>query len=145
MKIITVCFSILFSISGCFASEETSERETKYQYYDVEYLKISWTDVLSYNGEYHVYVYSESCEACQSLKQDILNYAINKAKTTIYFVCYQTNNIPMNGNADLDKTIGATDVNDLYIGGTPTLIGVYKHSVTFNIVGVSAIREELEI
>ncbi|MCD8204342.1 MAG: hypothetical protein LUC16_00730 [Coprobacillus sp.] len=145
MKNFLVYFTILFSLGGCFSESSVDEREVVYQYRDVEYLMINWEDILSYPGEYHAYVYSKSCGACQSLKQDILDYAINKAKTTIYFVCYQKNSIPMIHNADLSKTIGMTDADELYIGGTPTLFGVVDNSISFYVEGVKAIKKELEI
>ncbi|MCD8203798.1 MAG: hypothetical protein LUB56_01565 [Coprobacillus sp.] len=144
-----VSLSILFSISSCFGGEDiNSEREIIYAYNQLsEEQRINWDDILSFDGYYHVYIYSLNCTYCKELRNDIVCYALNDPKTPIYFVCYEDNadSIPLGDVDDVDLTIGATNIDEIFLGATPALIGIDNHTVIFYVCGSNTIREILEI
>ncbi len=148
MKIFFTSLLVLFSFTSCFSESEDNEPEIIYTYNQLfEEQRISWNDIFSFEGEYHVYIYSLGCVHCTELKNDIIEYALYKAVTPIYFVCYEEyiDEIPTGSVDDIYLTIGATSISEIFLGATPSLLGINDHILTFYLCGPEPIRELLEI
>ena len=136
--IFSLCL-LSFSLFSCINKSENSFSNLSYDYGDVEMFKIEWKSVLKQNKEhYFAYVYSERCGHCKEIKQDVIKTALEKEN--IYFVEF-SNEIPV--LEDTLITIGKTNVDEIGIKGTPTLLEINKAILINNIAGSKAILETL--
>jgi hypothetical protein len=98
-------------------------KETSYDYSDFADNKIGVSLVfLGLQSQYFVYVYSETCSSCQSVKQTVLSYE-KSGKTELYLLDITGQGIKTVTSAAecREKTIGATDPSQIVIYGTPTM------------------------
>ncbi len=134
----------MFSLISCSGEEAVSEssESSEHTYEEVSHLQIEWNDIFYVDEIYYlVYIYSEYCGHCKSMKNSIIDYALNPAKP-LYFLQF-SNEIPTSTN--VENTIGATDVSEVSILGTPTLLEIYNKKLTSNIAGTSEICSFLDI
>jgi len=101
---------------------------------------ICWDDVLKQKEtKYYVYFYGEHCYYCQQIKKKMLT-TIKNAIIPCYLLAYN-DDIPIADKIDL--TIGASTIEQLWFGGTPTLLQIEMNIVTKNILGVQKITDYL--
>ncbi len=134
----------MFSLISCSGEEVASEssQTSEHTYEEVSYLQIEWNDIFCVDEIYYlVYIYSEYCGHCNSMKNSIIDFALNPAKP-LYFLKFSSE-IPVSTN--VENTIGASDVSEVSILGTPTLLEIYDKKITSNIAGASEICEFLDI
>ncbi len=124
---------LLILISNCSNVDSQSSKKSliSYEYSDIEHLTIEWNQILSLDGTYFVYVYSQTCGHCKEIKSEVLNYAIDN-EGSMYFVEY-SKDIPI--LEVVDFTLGVTNYEDVGILGTPTLLEVIDHTLIHNIAG----------
>ena len=69
-------------------------------------------------------------------------YFHKNCKFPVYF-CEYTKSIPI--SHDIDSTIGKSEINDVFVKGTPTLILVSEKSIAFNVAGKEAVSEMIDL
>ena len=131
--------AVFMSALGCISSC-VNRTEKEYDYSDFEDCFISWENALNCaESQYFVYIFSKTCHACKEIKNDVLNYAARE-KYSFYFVEY-SNEIP--SGEDIDQTIGAKYIKDVYIRGIPSLLEIENGQVALNIAGTTEILKFL--
>ena len=98
---------------------------------------ISYQDLFNQTQEdYCVYIFSYSCGHCEDFKEEILPIIFNNRN--IYLLEY-SNEIKVSSN--VDETIGASSIEDVYILGTPTLLEIKDGILVVNVAGKTEIRK----
>lgn len=99
--------------------------------------EIKWVECFDQKDElYYVYFYSNTCGHCKELKDTLLTYYYTH-DDAFYFVNVETYAVFQNNPETL---IGISDINKLFIVGTPFLLEVSFHSITSYYGGVNAIK-----
>ena len=139
-KLFIPVVTMLLISTGCSSKDNNYLSQKAYHDYDEILDKtISWSELLEQtNDEYFSYVYSPKCGHCNDIKQDVLDYGLSH--NNFYFILYSSE-IPVSYH--VEHTIGKSDINDIFIVGTPTLIKVRDHTVINNIAGSKGILETL--
>lgn len=132
MKKIMLLFESLLVIS-CTYHEKQIYKEFPYD------LLIEWNDVFSQDGDYYVYFYSEICGHCESIKQEMITWIQNCGH--IFIVDVLKGGTYKN---DYEGIKNITNINDLYILGTPTIYGFVNHTINEYYVGTESILKFLE-
>ena len=125
--------AILAVTVSCSPAHETTIKEKTYQDYEIiRSHQIKWSDILDqHENNYIVFIYSETCLYCHEMLDEIVNFANGDLLTT-YFV---------NGSIEKliiseDYGIGITNISDLSIKGTPSIIEVNDKMVVANVPGI---------
>ena len=111
------------------------DRKENRSYEEISSLLIIWEDRFLQDKElYFVYIFSKSCNHCESFKDEIIYYALDKT-LPIYFCEF------------FDSISICDDLYDMSncILGTPSLLEIINQEMKDNIAGVSKIRERLSI
>ena len=146
-KLLLIPFSTVL-LTGCFSffpkqeeiKEEKTKQEITHSYDEVESLTIFWSEIFKQSeSEYYVYLYSETCSHCNSIKDLMIEYALTQ-KTTIYFIKSSSEH----NLSDIAST-GVNNLSDLYIRGYPSLLKLKDKTVISNLAGVTPIKTELGI
>lgn len=135
------CNNSKHSSSSSPSRSTTSEVVARLDYSDVKDKFIFWSNIFGIDkNSYYVYFFSRTCSHCSSLKQFILEKAIEL--NDIYFVenCEEIVFI-----SDIGSTIGLTSIENFGIYGFPSIIKIEDKAITKNIAGSSLIRSELSI
>lgn len=140
MKKICAFIPIVLLLTSC--GETTNSKEEKhYDYKDYEKFKIDWKNLFfTAKTHYFVYIYSESCLHCKEIKDYILPY-FDDENFDIFLIEF-SNQIPT--DYDIEKTIGKTDVESMWIFGVPTLIEIDNQMVVNNVAGKDEVLALLE-
>ena len=124
-----------FLLSACIRIND-KDLPKEHSYEEVNHLKIAYNTMFSQaNQAYFVYFYSFYCGHCEHIKNDVIEFALSD-KHPIYFVEY-TSEIPILSN--VENTIGAKNISDFGILGTPTIAVIKDYEVRKNIAGESNI------
>ena len=99
----------------------------QHDYDDVKDHHIAWLELLSFDGQYLVYIYSSTCGHCNKIKQDVLRFYFQN-KVTMYFVSFDKS-IPVISSPQTN--IGKGKIDEIGIGGTPTLFEI-KDKIILN-------------
>ena len=140
--LLLMVFTLLFG--GCTKNikqtSQTSIEEMSHYDYDVIKEKIiNWNDLFSVEKDhYNAYIYSKTCVHCNEIKQDIISYGLNH--DDFYFIEYNKS-IPV--SESVDATIGKSNVEEISILGTPTLLTIENGILIKNIAGGKAILEAI--
>ena len=98
-------------------------------------LKIDWSDCLKQNEDHYlVFFYSDTCSHCHEIMGDVLSFAESNIVKT-YFLNTKESSVKIPIANDIDLTIGADSIDDLFVAGTPTIIEVEKWIVKANVAG----------
>ena len=81
--------------------------------------------------EYFAYIYSENCLHCETIKYEIIEFAL-LGRYPMYFIPY-TNDIPL--LTSIDNSINQNTLDSVGILGTPTLIQIIDGYVKLNVSG----------
>ena len=141
-KLLFIIIALL--VIGCSKGKTSSclggSNEYKYDYSDVEHLKIKWEDILKQKEErYFAYIYSYTCGHCNQIKPFVIEKAL-VGDPIIYFISY-TNDIPIISNPTLNE--GKDKYEELGIGGTPSLFDISSGVVNGCYTGTKEIIETL--
>ena len=136
-----ILFASLFLICSTSCNNLESNGPL-YDYVDFDYLQIQWEDFFSQEeNNYCVYFYSEQCYYCESFKTDMLNF-ISITNKNFFLLSYKKG-IPI--HEDVEMTIGAVSLDEMWFGRTPSLILLENKTVKINILGVQNISSYLEL
>ena len=103
---------------------------------------IGWDSLLTQKEEnYFVYVFSYDCYYCKEMKKRILCF-YDTCGLPMYFIEY-SKVIPIGHNTS--NTLGKSNIDDIFIKGTPTLFLINKGIVTFNMAGVSEVNQLIDL
>ena len=98
-------------------------------------LQIDWADSFKQEeDDYLVFYYSETCAQCHEIMGDVIAFANSNIKKT-YFANIMSSEGKMPIEKGSDPLIGVSDINEFYIGGTPTIIEIKEGTVTSNAPG----------
>lgn len=126
----------LFSLVSCL----DIEKEDEYDYKLIDHLKIEWKDLFSQSKlGYFVYIYQNHCFYCNELKDEIIPFSLKETYPT-YFIEY-SKEIPI--GEDIESTLNKRSINEVFIKGVPTLLGIYNGEIDFNIAGLVEISDKL--
>lgn len=132
---------LLFSLLLCSCASSGGENEPiipTHEYDEVVSLMRNFEDLFHQSDErYYFYCFGRHCKSCHSIKDQIIDYALS-AKTPFYF-CENGYTIFQDG--DPVETIGKSDINAVFIIGTPTLFEIKNGHVINNVPGSRNIIE----
>lgn len=112
-----------------------------HSYSEVDDLMIEWNQIFEKKLDYYlVYIFASWCNHCNSIKNDIIEYALNR--DDFYFINEPSDEATFKNN--VTNTIGLTSVTGLAILGYPTLLEIDGHKLTKNISSVDSIAEFIE-
>lgn len=143
-------FFIPFLLTSCnktivIVEEEEKDYSTQkitHSYDEIADKKIYWSNIFSQKeDQYYVYLYSTSCTHCNSIKDAIIEYALEEYHT-IYFV---SSSAEHNLSDVVDKYAIVDSLDELYIRGYPSLLKLEENVVTLNLAGVRDIIDELNL
>ncbi len=115
-------------------------------YSDYSQYSIGYKSILSKKGSYYVYMYSEDCTHCATLKPYIFQYLSSSKNdddngVRMYLFCVDEYLEYI--AAEDDNILGVSDYSELKVSGTPTMMLVEDGTVTNSWASVSTIREQL--
>ena len=135
---------LLFILAGCLPKSQNLSLQNSFNTWINQYDIVisSWDEMFAHNDEsYFNYIYSDTCGHCLSIKEEVETFAINSL-TPFYFVPF-TEEIPIGEN--IEKTIGATSLEECFIKGTPSLILIENSTVVLNVAGTNNILETIDL
>ena len=133
-----------FLVKNYEGSYKISEKPNKDDLYEVSCtnrVNIINENITSLTNGYFIWTVVKGsfiCHNCNSLKNEIIEYAIKNQN--IFFV--QDSKDFVFGN-DITKTIGISDISFFFISGLPTLIEIDNSILVNHVVGVNNIRKTL--
>ena len=132
--------SLLFTLSMASCVPQTnsgSSNGISDAYNIIDRQATSWNDCLSQSEDHYlVYFYSDTCNPCNEIKWDIVMFANSDVVKTYFVDTAKPENKIQKCSAD-EVVVGVSDVADLYIVGTPTLIEVKEGATVSNVAGQS--------
>lgn len=134
MKVSFSLLTIVLFLCSCDVSKKTVECFQIAEESALDYPKdlIKWADLFKIDKEeYFVYVFSYDCFHCKEIKDKVMTFSSN-CEIEVLFLEY-SNVIPIRSN--VSKTIGVSDLNEVYIKGTPTLILIKNGVIMLNVGG----------
>ena len=127
---------VVATIASCTPKEsQSSNKNASKEYGIVTDQEILLADCLSQKEEnYIIFFHSDKCEHCKQIIEDVTEFAsLNILKTYFVNVAKSENKIKI--CQPIDLTIGVTDVNDLAIVGTPSIVEVENGMTIANAPG----------
>lgn len=139
MKNIILLSAVLLASCAFKDEEKRKEPESEVTYEDVCNLKIAWKDIFNQEENYYlVYFYSEECGYCNMIKQEVLDYCQKEIKK-MYFV-----DVPNDEDVVIKRppatNIGISNIDEMFILGTPSMIEIEEKVIKSYYVGVQSIR-----
>ncbi len=143
-KFVLLSLVMLLTATGCSKGDavDSLKEMGSYEYSDVRTLNIEYDEIFSYEGDYYVYIYRSTCEYCEAIKQQIIDFAIDR--DDFYFLP-DSDEITKKSGYDPSETIGATSLDELWIRGVPTLLTISNHVLVSNVAGGCLILGSLGI
>jgi len=133
---ILVCLFIV----GCSTENERKVVTKNRKYDEIMEYKIDWfSALLIAKSRYFVYIYSITCSHCIEIKNEIISYRVDQ-NYPIYF-CEFNKNIPIVNSTE--TTIGTSDISNVGILGTPSLLTIENNTVISNVAGKNDILSEI--
>ena len=138
IKKILFLIIILISLSSC------NKKINKYKQLN----EIAYSDILLQKEDrYLVYIMSNTCKACEDIKNDIFSYA-NKAKTNselppIYYInisnVSKNNGLVTEDDSSYEYFVGTTNYTDIKITATPALIIITNGKVVITLISSTSL------
>ena len=127
---------VVAMIASCTPEEsQSSNKNASEEYGIVTEQEILLADCLSQEEDnYIVFFHSDKCEHCKQIIGDVIEFAASNILKT-YFVNIGKSENKIKICQPVDLTIGITDVKDLAIVGTPTIIEVEEGMTIANAPG----------
>ncbi len=141
ITLLSSCVSLSITHSN-EQNEERKEQVIEHSYDEISHLKIYWSTIfVQEEDNYYVYLYSVTCSHCNSIKNEMIEYALLEQEK-IYFVSSSAEHVL---TQEVNKYEQIDSLDDLKIKGYPTLLKLENHIVKKNLAGAKEIREELRI
>lgn len=143
MKIKILPLLSILLLSGCSASNSSSTSYHEHSYDEVKNLMVSYDQSFSISENDHfIYFYQETCHSCQEIKDEVIDFAINKY-AEIYFVAAREETPHNYDYQEINQTLGSSNVEDVFVGVTPQLALIKNGKIEKNIINPIYIEEEL--
>ena len=134
LRILPLVLVAMFTSCAPAKSEQMSKNAFE-EYEIVNTQQIKWSSVLSQiETNYLVFFYSETCHYCHEIMRDVIAFSTSNIVKT-YFLDIKKSETKVPIKNEIDETIGATSINDVFIAGTPSIIEVEDGMVKANIPG----------
>lgn len=132
-RFLIASLATLAIVVSCSPANDTTISKGTYEDYEiVQTHQISWNDVLNQEDDnYIVFIYSETCGYCHDMLNEIVSFA-NEEILITYFLNSSLNPVTIGD----DNPIGITEIENLTIRGTPTIIEIDEKMVIANIPGI---------
>ena len=132
-RLLIVSLTTLAIVASCSPAKDVTIIKNTYSEQEIVIEnQIPWLDILKQEeSNYIVFVYSEKCAHCHDMIDEIVDFANNDILKT-YFVDTLQNDIPIT----INNEIGMSEIEEVSIVGTPTIIEVEKGIVMSNIPGI---------
>ena len=138
-KLLLLC---LVFLSSCQNNSPYIEIEEDYNSIDYPPSFIEWNDLFNKDSDdYYIYVFSYDCYYCNQLKRKMICF-YDQSRFPVYFCEYKKDS-PINHNTEI--TVGESDINNVFIRGTPTLIYVKEKKIAFNVAGKAEVSEMINL
>lgn len=128
---------LLITLSSCHVKNDFNSNSELKAFSDFEIVTshtILWKDLLNQEYEqYVVFIYSETCSHCHEIQDEIIAFAQDNIHK-IYFIDTR-NDQDVSIIKDIEPTYYATDIKDIGILGTPSLLEISEATLTANIAG----------
>ena len=134
LRILPLVLTAMFASCAPAKSEQMSKNAFD-EYEILNTQQIKWSTVLSQTEtNYLVFFYSETCPHCHEIMGDVIAFSESNIVKT-YFLDTKKSETKVPIKNEVDETIGVTEIDDLFIAGTPTIIEVQEGMVKANVPG----------
>lgn len=138
---LTSCVEQNSTISFSSISSVAISNEIEHEYSEISYYRLNWNEIFNVEKDnYYVYLFSTTCSHCSSIKNKIIEFALNNRN--VYFIEDSAEIIFKN---DVNYTIGLTSFENLAILGFPSLLKITNKILNKNIAGTEKIINELKL
>lgn len=138
---LTSCVEQNSTISFSSISSIAISSEIEHEYSEISYYRLNWNEIFNVEKDnYYVYLFSTTCSHCSSIKNKIIEFALNNRN--VYFI---EDSAEITFKNDVNYTIGLTSFENLAILGFPSLLKITNKILNKNIAGTEKIINELKL
>ena len=132
-RLLFVSLTSLAIVVSCSPIRETTNNKNIVEQEEIiKNKEIPWLEALNQEeNHYIIFVYSETCGHCHDMMDEIIDFAKSGILVT-YFINTQKNKVPISREI-IENT---TDITELSILGTPTILEIESKTVIKNIAGI---------
>ena len=132
-RLLFVSLTSLAIVVSCSPTRETTNNKNIVEQEEIiKNKEIPWLEALNQKeNHYIIFVYSETCGHCHDMMDEIIDFAKSGILVT-YFINTRKNEVPISREI-IENT---TDITELSILGTPTIIEIESKTVIKNIAGI---------
>ena len=137
VRILPLLITAMFTSCSPARSEQMSKNAFS-EFKEYTHNEIFWPDCLKqFDSHYLVFFYSPTCSHCEEIMEDVQAFSSSNIVNLYYLnIKDQDEKIPISN--DIKMTIGVSDIVDLFIAGTPTILEVIDGQVNDNVAGKEA-------
>ena len=141
-------FALLIAV-GCSNNSDNNTDLNNDYFAQYEYVKLNYGSLLNMQKEdevsgYYVYFYSNECHFCETIKDEVLSYLdnnINGVRLYLFEINSKNAALLYDGSENM---LGVSNVQDLKILGTPTIIYVENNMIVYGETSNKAVLNALE-
>ncbi len=132
-RLLFVSLTSLAIVVSCSPIRETTNNKNIVEQEEIiKNKEIPWLEALNQKeNHYIIFVYSETCGHCHDMMDEIIDFAKSDILVT-YFINTRKNEVPISREI-IENT---TDITELSILGTPTILEIESKTVIKNIAGI---------
>lgn len=132
-RLLFVSLTSLAIVVSCSPIRETTNNKNIVEQEEIiKNKEIPWLEALNQKeNHYIIFVYSETCGHCHNMMDEIIDFAKSDILVT-YFINTRKNEVTVSREI-IENT---TDITELSILGTPTILEIESKTVIKNIVGI---------
>ncbi len=132
-RLLFVSLTSLAIVASCSPTRETTNNKNIVEQEEIiKNKEIPWLEALNQEeNHYIIFVYSETCGHCHDMMDEIIDFAKSDILVT-YFINTRKNKVPISREI-IENT---TDITELSILGTPTILEIESKTVIKNIAGI---------
>ena len=132
-RLLFVSLTSLAIVVSCSPTRETTNNKNIVEQEEIiKNKEIPWLEALDQEeNHYIIFVYSETCGHCHDMMDEIIDFAKSDILVT-YFINTRKNEVPISREI-IENT---TDITELSILGTPTILEIESKTVIKNIAGI---------
>lgn len=134
LRILPLLITAMFASCSPVESEHMSKNAvSEDKEYHIDH--IIWSECFNQNEDHYlIFFYSDTCTHCHEIMGDVLEFSNDNIVRT-YFLNTKESDVKIPIANEIDETIGADSVDDLFIAGTPTILEVEEWAIKANIAG----------
>ena len=134
LRILPLLVTAMFASCSPAQSEQMSKNA--FSEYEIKsYQHLDWPDILKQKeANYLIFFYSDTCTHCQEIIEDVY-YFIRDDIIKTFLINTKETSVKVPVANDTENTIGKSDVEDIFIKGTPSIIEINQATVINNIAG----------